>query len=219
MTYAELQSRLYKTIQRDDFLVANSADVNYGTFTNEAIRECENRKSWSTMKATSDVVIPSGDRSVALPDGFKALQNLRPPVHIVLTDPNTGAVLKPVNVSWQEVELRRLWIMGGMAWSVQTWIERTAADCTLNIASLAGENLTFRVKYYKYSDPMTADGDTNALELLYPRMVLTKAKEIAFEAINDFEAQEKAAMAFEILFTHASKQDNWSDVAGREARM
>lgn len=219
MTFEQLQARLYKTIQRDDYLVANSADVNYGTFVNEAIRECENRKSWSTMKAKSDVIITSGNRSVDLPDGFKELQNLRPPVHIVLLDPNTGSVLKPVNVSWEEVELRRLWIMGGMAWDVQTWLERTSAGVTLNIASQAGENLTFRVKYYKYSDVLSGADDENALELLYPRMVLTKAKEIAFEAINDFEAQEKLGLAFEILFTRAAIQDNRSDVTGREARL
>jgi hypothetical protein len=219
MTFEQLQARLYKTIQRDDFLVANDSVTNYGTFINEAIRECENRKSWTTMKETSDLVLTSGNRSVALPDGFKSLQNLRPPVHIVLNDPNTGSVLKPVNVTWQEVEQRRLWIMGGMAWDVQTWIERTSAGCTLNIASQAGEDITFRVKYYKYSDLLVDDGDENALELLYPRVVLTKAKEIAFEAINDFEAQDKAAIAFELLFNTASKQDNWADVAGREGRM
>lgn len=220
MTYAQLQARLYKTVQRDDFLVANDADINYGTFINEAIRECENRKSWTTMKDSADVIITSGNKSVNLPTDFKQLQNLRPPVHIILDDPNAGGqILKPVNVTWAEVEYRRLWIMGGMAWDVQTWIERTSSTPTLNIASQASEDLTFRVKYYAYSPVLTADASTNPLELLYPRMVMTKAKEIAFEAINDFEAQEKAALAFEVLFTRASIQDNLSDVSGREGRM
>ncbi len=219
MTFAQSQARLYKTIQRDDFLVANDPDINYGTFINEAIRECENRKSWSTMKASVDVVINSGDRSTELPENFKELQNLRPPVHVVLNDPNTGDVLKPVNVSWENVELRRLWMMGGMAWDVQTWIERTSGVCTLNIASQAGEVLTFRVKYYGYSPALVEDADESALEVLYPRVIMTKAKEIAFEAVNDFDAQAAAHAAFEELFLRASTQDNRSDVSGREARM
>ncbi len=219
MNFEQLQARLYKTIQRDDFLAANDATTNYGAFINEAIREVENRKSWSTMKGSVDLVMTSGTKTVDLPDNFKELQNLRPPVHIILNDPNTGAVLKPVNVSWENVEVRRLWMMGGMAWDVQTWIERTAAPCTLNIASQAGEDLTFRVKYYGYSAPLVADDDESVLEALYPRVIMMKAKEIAFEAVNDFDAQGAAHAAFEELFLRASAQDNRSDVSGREARM
>ncbi len=221
MTFAQMKTRLYKSVQRDDYLVANSADVNYGTFINDAVREIENRKSWTTMKQTADVVIASGDQSVDLPERFKSLQNLRPPVHVVLNDPNIGQnILKPVNVTWSEVEYRRLWMMGGMAWDVQTWIERTGLmDCTLNIASIAGTNLTFRVKFYQYSAPLSGDSDESLLEQLYPRMVMMKAKEIAFEAINDFDALNEAVKQFEILFTHASRTDNYADVAGREGRM
>lgn len=214
MTFTQLQARLYKTIQRDDFLATSDPDTNYGTFINEAIRECENRKSWTLMKQSVDSVITAGNSSVDLPADFKALQNLRPPVHLVLTD-----ILRPVNVTFAEVEYRRLWIMSGVPWEVQCWIERSADAATLNIGSQASEALTFRVKYYGYSPAMTDDAATNPLELAFPRMVMTKAKEIAFEAINDFEAQAAAAAAFELLFIRASTQDNVSDVSGRETRM
>ncbi len=219
MTFTQLQARLYKSVQRDDFLVANDADVNYGTFINEAIREIENRKSWSTMKELAVVIIPAGDSSIELPADFKTLQNLRPPVHLVFNDPTTGEILQPVNVTWAEVEYRRLWVMGGMPWSVQTWLDRSDDVATLNIASQAGEDLTFHVRYYKYSPVLSGGSDTSALELRYPRMVMTKAKEIAFEAINDFESQQAAGAAFELLFLRASMQDNQSDVSGREGRM
>lgn len=227
MTFEQLQARLYKTVQRDDFLVANDADTNYGTFINEAIRECENRKSWTTMKRTGDFTILSGDSSVALPITFKEFQNVRPPVHIILDDPSAGGeILKPVNVTWAEQELRRLFINGGNVWDVQTWLERGSngavpplPEITLNIASQAGEDLDFRIKYYAYSAELSGDEDESALANLYPRMVLMKAKEIAFEAINDYEALAPTSEQFELLFIRASMQDNRSDVAGREGRM
>lgn len=220
MTFTQLQARLYKTIQRDDYLVSADADINYGTFINEAIRECQNRKSWSCMKQSADVVITAGNRSVSLPSDFKTLQNLRPPVHLVLNNPDVGGeILRPVNVTWAEVEYRRLWAMGGVAWEIQCWIERTGTGTTLNIGSQAGEALTFRVKYYGYSPVLSTGSSTNPLELLYPRLVMTKAKEIAFEQINDFEAQAAAGTAFELMFARTSLQDNSSDVSGREGRM
>lgn len=220
MNFLQLQARLYKTIQRDDFLSSNDASVNYGTFINEAIQECGNRKNWTVMKATTDLVITAGTSAVELPTDFKALQNLRPPLHIVFNDPNAGGeILKPVNVTWAEVEYRRLWLVGGLAWDVQTWIERTSTTPILNIASQAGEDLTFRLKYYAYMPVLASDQATNPLELKYPRMVMAKAKEIAFEAINDWEAMAAAGAVFEQLFVRASTQDNIDDVSGREARM
>lgn len=226
MTFAKMQERLYKSVQRDDYLATNSPDVNYGTFINEAIREIENRKSFATMKKTGDFIISAGDTSVELPVLFKTLQNLRPPVHVVFEGSGQGELLKPVNVSWAEVEYRRLWASGGRVWNVQTWIERgnsgtvpASTLCTLNIASQASEDITFRVKYYAYSAPLAGNDDESLLEQLYPRMVMTKAKEIAFDAVNDSEAFASAAAKFEILFTRASIADNYADVSGREGRM
>jgi len=225
MTFVQLQSRLYKSVQRDDYLVANSPETNYGTFINEALRGCQNRKNWTFMKETVDLTILASQSDVDLPEDFKAFQNLRPPVHIVLTDPATNfPVLRPVNVTWAEQELRRAWMMGSVGvgtvtWDLQCFTDRTSGTTKLSIVTPAGSDIIFRVKYYGYLPALVEDSDTSILVDRYQSMVIAKAKEIAFEQINDYDARNNSEGEFEKKFMEASKQDNYDDVSGREGRM
>ena len=220
MTFSKLQDRLYKNIQRDDFLVANSPDLNYGTFINDGLQEIQKRRSWSYMKKSVDLTIASGQNEIALPDDFKELQNVHSPVNVVLTDPNvTGDVLKPVEVVYEEDELRRVWAFGGLVWTVRTFLERFGNSAKLRIVVPAAEDIKFRVKYFGYLPALSDDSDESVLEVTYPRMVLAKSKAVAFFEINDGEAESASNTEFEKQFAAAAIQDSRSDVSGRETRM
>ena len=230
MTFAQLQARLYKSVQRDDLLATNDPDENYGTYINDALLEIQRRRNWSQMKSLpTNVTITSGNASVVLPSTFKTFQNLRPPVHIVLPpDPVLGSTLRPVDVTWAEFEWRRWWVMGaGMPWTwdLRVWIDGqvsngvTPCTATLNMAQQAGEDLTFQLKYYKFLPFLTADGDTSPIEVARPRLVQLKAKELCFERINDFEAQDQARKMFEAQLVIEARDDATNCVSGQEARM
>jgi len=216
-TYKGMQDRLYRQVQRADLL----ADGMYGVFINEALREIQNRRSWSVMKNTVDIHIPNGSATVSdFPTDFKEFQNLRPPMSIVLTDPSTDSeVLKPIDVVDELQELRRVWNFGGLVWTLRVIADQNTGTTSVSIIVPAAEDLTLRMKYYRYLPLLTGDNDTNWFLQNFPRVVWSKAKANAFYEINDTKAEDDAGREFESELQRAMRQDAWSAVAGMSARM
>ena len=198
----------------------------YPTFLNLALREIQNLRSWSFMKKRDIFPITSGTSVLTLPANFKELQNLRPPVHIRLSDPSFGTfVYKPVTVVTENQERARIWSFGAVTWDARLSLKKEGTTATLELVDLASEDLNFEVKYYQYLPDLTADSDESSIANAYPWMVVTKAKEHAFRAINDFtmvEAMREEFMSADGkggLFREAVRQDSRVDIAGLDTRM
>jgi hypothetical protein len=208
MTFLQLQERVSKGVQRADL-----EDL-YPDFINEALREIQNRRSWTVMKDTTTVTIPNGSSEIELPATFKEMQKSRPPVHAVCDDD----VLMPVDLVFEEQETRRSWTFGGLVYNYRVFLERSNGSNKLKILVPATEDIELRVKYYGYLPDLEADDDESPLANLYPEMVIAKAKAIAFTTIND-PMEASMEETFEKKFIAATVQDAHADVAGRETRM
>lgn len=212
MTFAQFKDRLHKGVLRDDLVDS------YGDFTNEALKEIQDRRSFSFMKRRIDLTIPagSGNETVALPAGFKELQK-RPAVHFITDD---GGLI-PAEVVSEEEQLRRVWAFGGtpiMTWPPRIFFERNETGAVLGLVEPVTQPMNLRVKYYAFLPNLVEDTDTSPFIDNYLAMVLSKAKSIAFSGIND-EASRLFDAEFEIKLASASRQDAYSEVAGRETRM
>lgn len=224
LDFVTARTRLGVSVQRDD--LASS----YGDFINEALKEIQDRRSWTCMKKTTQVTINPGENPVAgdlgtdsegsqtatLPADFKELQK-QPAVHYVADD---GGFI-PADVVTEAEQIHRIWAFGGTpvsTWPPRVFYERNGTDAVLGVIEPITQALNFRVKYFSYLPDLAADGDTSPFLTLYPKMVLAKAKAIAFTEIND-PAAIAAEEEFEKKLGEAIRQDAYSEVAGRVLHM
>ncbi len=219
---SKLQARVNLGVLRADVAAASS---NYADFINEARRELQNKRSWSFMKASADLTILQGDKTVALPDGFKELQpegSNGSPVSFILHDPNVPGAVWPVTIHFEAEEIRRLWLFGGQVsvWfgEMRLFLRVNANGAILGLEIEATEDMEFRVEYIGYLPDLVAPTDECPLTNAYPEMVIAKSKSLALAAIND-----GAAVALETLsdskFKEASLADARADLVGRDLRM
>lgn len=155
-------------------------------------------------------------QTAPLPLDFKELQK-REAVQYITDD---GQFI-PADLVTEEQQIRRVWAFGGtpiMTWPPRVFYERTAAGALLGVVEPLSHPFNFRVKYYGYLPDLVADTDTSPLVDAYPKLILAKAKEIAFTEIND-EIATQAEMEFEKRLGEAIRQDSYSDVRGLETRM
>lgn len=212
MTFSQLKERLARNVQRSDL------EDSYGDFINEALREIQNRRSFSLMKKSVELVIPagSGRETVSLPEDFKELQ--KQPAVSYKTD--EGDFI-PAEVVFEEQQEYRVWAFGGTpipTWPPRLYFEKNADGAVLGLIEPLTQDFTVRVKYYGYLPELTEDEDTSPLESAYPQMVLNKAKAIAFAEVNDDIAAGFESF-FEKKLAEAVRQDAYSEVNGRVLRM
>jgi hypothetical protein len=212
MTFLQFKERVNRGVLRSDL------EGSVGDFINQALKEIQDRRSFTCMKRKIDLTVPagSGNETVALPEGFKELQK-RPAVHYVADD---GSLI-PAEVVSEEEQVRRIWAFGGTPISTRpprVYFERNEVGAVLGLVEPMIQAMNFRVKYYAYLPDLVLDSDTSPLIDSYLAMVLAKAKSIAFSDIND-EASRLFDGEFEIKLAEAIRQDAYSEVAGRELRM
>lgn len=221
MNFAQLQARLSTAVLRSDLA------PNYGNFINEALVEIQNKRSWTCMKITEDVTLAPGFQTVALENNFKELRP-RTSINFVADD---GQRI-PATVVFAEQEVWRNWAFGGtppFIWPPRIFLIRGAPSpeqlaagfsvgTSVGILEAMIEEINLEVLMYAYLPLLVADGDISPLALAYPNMILTKAKSIAFDGINDTE-YEKAEGLFEKKYKEAAYQDAYSENAGRVLHM
>lgn len=223
MNFSQLQARLSRAVLRTDL------QPDYGNFINEALVEIQNKRSWTCMKITEDVTIAPGTgfQTVALENNFK---ELRPKTSINFIADDGQRI--PATVVFAEQEVWRNWAFGGtppFIWPPRIFLIRGAPspaqlDAGFSVGTSVGileamiEEINLEVLMFAYLPLLVADGDISPLALAYPNMVLTKAKSIAFDGINDTE-YEKAEALFEKKYREAAYQDAYSEVAGRSLHM
>lgn len=221
ISFAALKTRLNGSVLRADLAAS------LGDFINEALREIQNRRSWTCMKKNVNVSIApgaitdegpdlEGSQTVALPADFKELQK-RPAVHYIADD---GGFI-PADLVTEEEQIHRIWAFGGtpmQTWPPRVFLNLNGNDNVLGIIEPLSQALNFRVKYYAFLPDLSADADTSPLANSWPKMVLAKAKAIAFSEIND-DIWEKAESEFEKKLTEAIRQEAHAEVQGRETRM
>jgi hypothetical protein len=220
MTFAELKAAVSQGVLRND--------LSYDGFINDALREIQNRRSWSFMRTRATVTLPAGQTSVALPSDYKELQNVRPAITLAIQDPAVpgGAVAKPVNVVTESQQVRSAWNFDLTMFPLMSVFITQESDQTvpgalvntLGIAIPGTQDLVFTVRYYRFLPDLVADGDTNQFTIQYPEMVELKAKTKAFNRINDPIAGQTEQL-FGEQFTVAVREDAYKDVTGRENRM
>ena len=155
-------------------------------------------------------------QTAPLPLDFKELQK-REAVQYITDD---GQFI-PADLVTEEQQIRRVWAFGGTpicTWPPRVFFERTATGALLGVLEPLSHPFNFRVKYYGYLPDMVADTDTSPLVDAYPKMILAKAKAIAFTEIND-EIAQACEVEFEKKLGEAIRQDSYSDVRGLETRM
>lgn len=219
---SKLKSRVNLGVLRTDVAAASSG---YADFINTALREYQDKRSWSFMKQSADLTILQGNRTVALPVGFKELQptgSNGSPISFVLNDPNNPGSVFPVDVQFEAQEIRRLWLFGGqvMIWfgGMRIFLRKNNAGAVLGVMTPAPENLTFRVEYFGYLPDLLLETDESPLANAFPEMVIAKAKSLALASINDGAATGMETMA-DVKYKEASLSESRSDLVGRNLRM
>lgn len=181
------------------------------------------------MKITEDVTIAPGTgfQTTPLENNFK---ELRPKTSINFVADDGQRI--PATVVFAEQEVWRNWAFGGtppFIWPPRIFLIRGAptpdqiaagfsVGASVGILEAMIEEINLEVLMFAYLPLLVADGDVSPLALAYPNMVLTKAKSIAFDGIND-EQYEKAEALFEKKFREASYQDAYSENVGRVLHM
>lgn len=203
-------------------------DLSYGGFVNDALREIQNRRSWSFMRTRASVTLPAGQTSVALPADYKELQNVRPAITLAISDPAVpgGAVAKPVYVVTEAQQVRSAWNFDLTMFPLMTVFITEESDFTtygtqvksLGIIIPGTQDLVFTVRYYRFLPDLVDDAAANQFTIQYPEMVELKAKVKAFNRIND-PAAGTTEQLFGEQFMIAARQDAYKDTTGRENRM
>jgi hypothetical protein len=220
MNFADMQAAVKQGVLRND--------LSYDGFVNAALREIQNRRSWSFMRTRATVTLLAGQTSVALPADYKELQNVRPAVTLAIQDPAVpgGAVAKPVNVVTESEQVRSAWNFDITMFPLMSVFLTEESDLTtygtqvktLAIVIPGTQDLVFNVRYYRFFPDLVNDNDTNQFMIQYPEMVELKAKTKAFNRIND-PAAGQTEQLFGEQFGVAMRQDAYKDTTGRENRM
>lgn len=221
MTFLDLKNAVQQGVLRNDL-------GDYGLFVNAALREIQNRRSWSFMRTRATVTLLAGQTSVALPADYKELQNVRPAITLAIQDPAVpgGAVAKPVNVVTEAQQVRSAWNFDLTMFPLMTVFINEESDLavpgtqvkTISIAIPGTQDLVFNARYYRFLPDLVNDFDTNQFTIQYPEMVELKAKTKAFNRIND-PAAGQTEQLFGEQFTIAVRQDAYKDTTGKENRM
>jgi hypothetical protein len=230
MTFTDIIQRLTIGVLRDDLVST------YPSFINEALVEIQRRRSWQCMKQLDFFTIPNNLSAIPLATNdngaatnFKELTLQDSPIHLKAQD----LVLTPCDVWPLEKVLRRQarLISNSILYSVYmhpdttrrvsvpVYVQWTGGNPTLNILFAANGALPFQVSYYGYlPDLVVGTNETNEFTLHFPEMVVSKAKAIAFAAINDPMAADFEAL-FEKKFMEAAAKDAYQEIAGLQLRM
>lgn len=205
MTLLGLRTLLGKAVQRSD--LASS----YDEFLNGAIRDIQKDRSWTCMRTREDLTLANGDTSVALPDLAKELDGKKP-VSVVLP---TGAVF-PIDLVSETEETVRTW--SGVEALPRMFLLADEDGLSLNVMTPVTQDITLRVRYFKYLADLSGDSDTNWFTDNEWEMVLEKAKHTAFALVNDAQANV-ALDEYSKRFLGAARQDSYREVKGRVTRM
>lgn len=221
MTFADLQTNVLTGVKRTDV-------GPYGDLVNQAIREIQNRRSWSFMRTRTNITLPAGQTSVALPADYKELQNVRPAITLAIQDPAVpgGAVAKPVQVVYEHQQVNFAWNFDLTMFPLMSVCITEESDFTtygtqvktLGIVIPGTQDLVFNVRYYRFLPDLVNDSDTNQFTIQYPELVELKAKAKAFNRINDPIADSVEQRFGEQLMI-AVREDAYKDTTGRENRM
>jgi hypothetical protein len=209
MDFADIKARISRGVQRADLAAS------YGDYVNEALREIQNRRSWTDMKFTVNVALPASDNenTVTIASDFKELQKT-PAVYFVTDD---GGLI-PAETVFESQQIYRVWVFWGtpiVTWPPRIFFERNGTSAVIGMVEPRTEDFNFRVDYFRYLPDLVNDTDTSPLLTAYPEMVLAKSKVIAFTDINDEEAMALHEGIYEKKFMEGARKDAYAEVRGR----
>lgn len=214
MNFDELKFEVQRGVVRDD--------MNYGVLVNEAIyRICDDR-DWTFMRNKVNVTLlgTQGDVTVNMPDGFKKLCPERVPIVQIQSDGNAA----PCEIYTREA-LERIYssfgalitATGGRDRRLSIFVDVEDNQWVIGIPAPAASDIVFRVSYFAFFAPLANPHDHNILTDNHARMVIERAKMIAFGSINDPE-EDAAYARYKNYFDAASRTDLSVEIAARKKR-
>lgn len=172
MTFDEAIASLTVTVDRDDLT------AKYVDFLNTAVREVALRWNFPQMKTTGTVTIAINAISVALPSDFKAWQNLRFPASVAIG--SAAPVQIPV---YTREEIERL--SPAFRPALYLIFSQDNGGYQITLPAKATVSNVFTIYYFAYPAVVTDTTGTTPLLRDYENMVMSKARSLIFEAIND----------------------------------
>jgi len=172
MTFDEAIASLTVTVDRDDLVST------YPGFLNRAVRETALRWNFPQMKTTGTVTIASGAMTVALPSDFKAWQSLRFPASVVIG--SAPPVQVPV---YTREEIERL--SPAFRPTLYLIFSQDNGGYQITLPANATASNVFTVYYFAYPATVTDTTLTTPLLRDYENLVISKARSLIFESIND----------------------------------
>lgn len=224
MNLGGLQKALKKAVSRKDLEYAYKDSIN------RALRTTQQSYPWTCMEHVQEVTMTSGSEFVSMPPDFKELQRGRAPIGLV---PATGSGYLPLNLMLGP-QLRRLanrqnyhstgsrssvWNPARPQAGMSAWMERQSGKTVLRLPGPVGEDVTFRVYYYRYLPALEKTTDENYFTIHFPEMILNKAKAELFELINDDERAVMAEKLFDKQRAEAQHSDALTEMAGTRVQM
>jgi hypothetical protein len=172
MTFAEAITSLTVTVDRDDLA------SKYINFLNAAVRETALRWNFPQMKTTGTVTIATSAKTVALPSDFKAWQNLRFPASVVIG--SASSVQVPV---YTREEIERL--SPAFRPTLYLVFSQDNGAYQITLPANATASNVFTIYYFAYPATVTDTTTTTPLLRDYENLVMSKARSLVFESIND----------------------------------
>jgi hypothetical protein len=215
MNLQQLEEQVHTSVQRDDL------QGQYQVYINQALDDVQERWNWINMTQAELVTMKVGESSVRLPCDFKELQSRnKSPIMVQNTETATTVSFFPVDIR-TESEIRRINSKNTGFSTVPTlpvWLDMEDDSWFIFIDAKAAEPLHFRVKYYRYLPHLQAPTDENGLTRRYARMIYSRARQLAFEGINDPQSGTHE-LIYESEFNGNSGHDAGRRYHGRNLRM
>lgn len=229
MIWGEYLARLQRQVSRTDI-----GTDEYTDYAQRALKKIQQRRSWTCMKQSGQVIMPAGAITVPLPANFKELQTGDSPIRVLFTAyPDSATRPLPCKI-YPKREFERLYAsfsygaLSSYYWrgpyiGFPVFIDTSAEVWTLNIGFQSGNStgpspMTFLIDYYGFLPTPENENDTNYFLENYEEMVMAKAKAICFEAINDdFAGEWETVFARE--FKECVADDAFRQVRGVALRM
>lgn len=219
LTFEDIRRRVKIGVDRDDL-----EDL-YNDYINQAIREVENRRSFSYMKKSAPVTINPNEQTVSMPDDFKELVRQTSPI-VRVTDTNLGtpAITPCAIYSRQRLESMNssfgtlIAQTSGREQKVSILVDVDADKWFISLLSPSLEVINFRVNYYGYSERLTDNDAEHPLFTYYPNLVVAGTKYMIFQDINDPQKNE-TEQEFERQLLKAKGTDSIISFSGFDSHM
>jgi hypothetical protein len=215
MNLQQLEEQVHFSVQRDDM------QGMYKAFINQAVADVCERWNFVAMRQSDLLTMKQGESAVRLPADFKELQSRnKSPIMVRNTDKTSTVSFFPVDIRTEQ-EVRRINSRNTGFSTIPTipvWVDYEDDSWFIFIDAVQGQDTDFRVLYYRKLPALEDPTDENGITRSFPRMIYSRARQLAFETINDPQAGSHQVI-YDVEFKGNSGYDAGRRYHGRNLRM